>query len=651
MIHVVNMSIAFASQKIFDSVSWHISPNDRIGLVGNNGSGKTTLMKVLAGLQECDEGKIVMSKGVTMGYLPQDGIIHSGNSLFEESASVFTDQRSLKKEEERLLVEMESMDESSEKFHQAAFRLGDIHDSLRMNDGYSIEKNVEKVLIGLGFHHDDLKRSCDEFSGGWQMRIALAKVLLSQPNLLLLDEPTNYLDLEARQFLGTWLKEYPHAIVLVSHDRYFLDQVVGKIADCHDAKLTDYHCNYSKYLIEREERVRRLTLEAERMDEERQRIQSFIDRFRSKASKAVQVQSRVKQLEKLDKIELPSVRKKINFNFPQPERSGKIALEVDDLHAGYEKLPEVLKGLTFNLLRGDKVALIGINGAGKSTLMKCIAGTKTPSSGDYALGHNVKMDYFAQDAHKTLDADASVHDTLKRVAPYEMVPHLRSILGAFLFSGDAVKKKVSVLSGGERNRLALARMLLRPTNLLLMDEPTNHLDLDAKEVLLKSLQKFEGTVMFVSHDRYFLNKLATRVIALDNGKMFEYPGTYPEFLDYLQRHKEKAEKSDPAALERKAERQAKAESKAGRVENYKEEKKRKRDIEKHKKRITQIEEKTETNETEIARLKNVMADPANATNYGELERLDRIKEELKSEVDNLTAEWENCHIKLDELTS
>ena len=641
--------MAFGGQKIFSQVNWHIGPHEHVGLVGNNGSGKSTLMKLLAGMHTPDEGKVSMAKSVTIGYLPQDGVVHEGRTLLDECTSVFGNVKELEAEEKSLLESMANCPEDSEEYEYAAMRLGVVHDHLRVADGYNLEMKVEKVLVGLGFRHSDTGRLCQEFSGGWQMRIALAKVLLAEPNLLLLDEPTNYLDLEAREFLEKWLKEYPFAILLVSHDRFFLDQVVTRISDCHDYDLVDYHCNYSQYLIEREERVQRLIAQAERIEEERQRLTAFIERFRYKASKAVQVQSRVKQLEKLEKIELPSVRRRIHFRFPQPERSGKLALEVKGVFAGYDGNPNVLKSISFDLPRGDKVALVGINGAGKSTLMKCIAGHKSPDAGDIKLGHNVTMDYFAQDIHKTLDKDATVYDTLKQIAPFDMAPYLRNLLGAFLFTGDAVDKKTSVLSGGERNRLALARILLVPSNLLLMDEPTNHLDLDAKEVLLEALQNFDGTVMFVSHDRYFLDKLATRVIALDNGEMFDFPGTYPEFLYYIQKRQDEESQSNPEALAQKVAQEEKAASKQERVERYKEDKKRQREKERLLKLVAQIEEETDQKESKLADITREMCRPEFASDFAGLEKLVKEREKLEKEIAKLTEQWEENSILLEDM--
>ncbi len=649
MIHLVDLVIAYASQTVLDHIGWHIGPNDRIGLVGNNGSGKSTLMKAIAGIHEPDEGQVVAAKSITFGYLPQDGVVHEGRSLLDETASVFGRERELQREERRLREELDREDDSTAEYRQKARRFGEIHDELVQLSAYEMESRIEKVLIGLGFRHEDLPRDCSEFSGGWQMRIALAKVLLQEPNMLLLDEPTNYLDLEARVFLEKWLKDYPNAVLLVSHDRHFLDQVVGRISEIHDGKITDYHCNYTRYLVEREERLERLRAQAERVAAERVRIEAFINRFRYKADKAAMVQSRVKMLEKLDKVEIPSVRKKINFRFPQPRRSGKIALEGIGLSARYGDGPEIFSGVDFKLMRGEKVALVGVNGAGKTTLIRLLAGVKDVASGELVRGYNIDMDYFAQEVHKQLDPEASVYETLSRSAPYDLVPRLRNLLGAFLFSGEDIDKKVAVLSGGERNRLALARMLLVPSNLLLMDEPTNHLDLDAKDVLLNALKRFEGTILFVSHDRYFLDNLATKVYAMEDGRLTVYPGTYSEFLDHLENRKtldiaehSKLAENVAAALEKDL-------SKEERVRKWKEDKQRQRERQRLERRVAELEEGIAAKERGAHNLLKQMAEPQYATNFTELEKLSELKEAIEKELAALTAEWEDLSLQLEEL--
>ncbi len=650
MIHVNNLSLSFGPQDIFREVNWHVGPTDRVGLIGNNGSGKTTLMRLIAGEIEPDEGMVSCAKHTSFAYLPQYGVVHGNRTLYEEASSVFTDVKALQEEETQILADLHTLDDQSAQYRDQAMRLGEIQDRIRFYDGYAMEEKVEKVLTGLGFNREQFTRHCDEYSGGWQMRVALAKVLLKQPNMLLLDEPTNYLDIEARVFLQEWLKNYPHAILLVSHDRFFLDQVITRITDVYNNKLTDYHCNYSDYLVQREERDRQLREKADQIEEERKRLQSWIDRFRYNAKKAPMVQSRVKQLEKLEKIEIPPVRRKIHFNFPQPERSGKVVLEAENLAAGYGDGPDIFSDINFQLVRGEKVALVGVNGAGKTTLIKVLAGLLENRRGAARLGHNVSFDYFAQDVHKQLDPTVTVYQTLERPCPFDLVPQLRKLLGAFLFSGEDIDKKVSVLSGGERNRLALARMLLVPSNLLLMDEPTNHLDLDAKEVLLTALKKFDGTVLFVSHDRYFLDHLTTKVYSLENGECNVFPGGYADFLYYRERHlSQNPVQPTEEELKEEAKQSARMDAKEERVRKWKEEKNRKREIERLTKQTAELEEEVFSLESKAETLVTEMADPKYSTNFAELDKLVVKKEKLDTKIEKVTRQWEESASRLEEL--
>ena len=404
-----------------------------------------------------------------------------------------------------------------------------MQERFRIEDGYHLEQKVATVLRGLGFEPPDLEKATDHLSGGWQMRLALGKLLLGQPDLLLLDEPTNHLDLDARNWLEAYLVDYPHSVILVSHDRYFLDAVVTRIADLALRTITDYHCNYSQYLVQREEKMTRLREAKKRQDEEIARVQEFIDRFRYKATKAAQVQSRIKMLDKVERIDVPPERKRIHFHFPAAPKSGRLVLELKHAHKAYGP-KVVLDDVALHAERGDRIALVGHNGAGKSTLMRLLSAEEAPDRGERVEGHQVVMQYFAQDEATRLDPSLTVYETLAAGSPDTMIPAIRNILGGFLFSGDDVYKKVSVLSGGERTRLAVARMLLRPSNTLLLDEPTNHLDLDSKEVLLDALADYGGTLIFVSHDRYFVERLATRIVEVGAGKALMYPGTYTEYL-------------------------------------------------------------------------------------------------------------------------
>jgi ATP-binding cassette subfamily F protein 3 len=529
VIQLSTLSKSFGGRVLLDAVSWQIDDGDRVGLSGPNGAGKTTLLKMLAGLEEPDSGLITKPSGLTIGYLPQDGLSHSGRTLVEEAGLAFKPLLDMRAEiatlEDRLgddhVTEAEHADMLS--------RYSDLQEEFRRLEGYSIDLKITTVLGGLGFTAADFDKSCETFSGGWQMRIALAKLLLGRPGLLLLDEPTNHLDLEARNWLEEFLTTYPHAVILVSHDRFFLDAVVTRITEIGLRTLTDYVGNYSAYLKERDARMERLRQQKKEQDDEIERMQAFINRFRYQATKAAQVQSRIKMLEKIVPLEIPPGRKRVHFSFPDCAKSGRTVLDLRHVTKSYGA-QRVFAGVSLHIERGDRIALIGPNGAGKSTMMRMLSSVEAPDSGTRTEGHQVVMQYFAQDEATRLDPTLTVYQTLAGDAPLHMVPHIRNILGGFLFSGDDVDKPVRVLSGGERTRLAVARMLLRPSNTLLLDEPTNHLDLDSKDVLLEALEDFGGTLIFVSHDRYFVDKLATKVIDIGGGGALVYPGTYEEFL-------------------------------------------------------------------------------------------------------------------------
>jgi len=528
MIQLSSAGKRYGHKLLFEGVDWLITPKDRIGLVGANGTGKSTLLKVLGGLETLDYGSISIAKGISAGYLPQDGLTLSGRTVFAECMSVFSKLRAMEEEMEQLTASMSELDHASAEYAQVADRYQRVEHEFQTRDGYAIEAQVGSVLTGLGFRKDDWDRQTDEFSGGWQMRIALAKLLLQKPNLLLLDEPTNHLDLEARNWLEEYLTEYPYAFVLISHDRYFLDVTVGKIVEIWNKRIHFYAGNYDKYEEQKTQRREQLDAAYRNQRERIEQLEVFINRFRYQATKAKQVQSRIKELEKMDRIELPEEEKTIHFSFPQPKASGRIVAEFAGIAKSYGE-KEVFRDVSFMIERGDRIALVGVNGAGKSTLIKLLAGKEPPSAGAYRLGHNVQADYFAQDQYKELDQDARIFDDLAELSPRSTQTELRSLLGCFLFSADEVFKRIGVLSGGERNRYALLRMLLHPANFLLLDEPTNHLDMRAKDVLLEALSKYTGTVVFVSHDRYFIDKLATRVFEIGDGRVEVYPGNYEDY--------------------------------------------------------------------------------------------------------------------------
>src|SRR6204780_1155532 len=539
MIQLSGAGKRFGHKLLFENADWLITPHDRIGLVGGNGTGKSTLMKVLAGMDTFDYGSLVVAKGTSAGYLPQDGLTLSGRSVFAECMSVFDDLRAMETELESLTHSMAELDHTSPEYSAVADRYHRVEHEFRTRDGYSIESEVGRVLMGLGFSKEDWPRLTDEFSGGWQMRLALAKLLLQQPKMLLLDEPTNHLDLEARNWLEDYLQNYPHAFVLISHDRYFLDVTVNKIAEIWNKRFWFYTGNYDKFLLQKTQRNEQLLAAYKNQRDRIEQLEMFINRFRYQATKAKQVQSRIKELEKIERIEIPPEEKTIHFSFPQPKPSGRIVAEfenvakvypgkVRDGKIGADK--EVFRNVSFMIERGERIALVGVNGAGKSTLIKLLAGTEKVTRGEYKLGYNVEADYFAQDQYKELDPDARILDDLGDASPGSGETELRSLLGCFLFSDEDVFKKIGVLSGGERGRYALLRLLLHPANFLLLDEPTNHLDLRAKDVLLDALMEYTGTVVFVSHDRYFIDKLATRVFEIGDGKVEVYPGNYEDYL-------------------------------------------------------------------------------------------------------------------------
>jgi ATP-binding cassette, subfamily F, member 3 len=518
----------YGHKLLFEGVDWLITNHDRVGLVGANGTGKSTLLKILAEMETLDYGAVSTAKGISAGYLPQDGLALSGRSVFAECMSVFSKLRTMEQEMEDLTGRMSELDHASTDYAQVADRYQRIEHEFRARDGYAIEAQVGSVLMGLGFQKNDWQRQTEEFSGGWQMRIALAKLLLQKPNLLLLDEPTNHLDLEARNWLEEYLTGYPYTFILISHDRYFLDVTVNKIVEIWNKRIYFYPGNYEKYLSQKTQRREQLDAAYRNQRERIEQLEVFINRFRYQATKAKQVQSRIKELEKIERIELPEEEKTIHFSFPQPKASGRIVAEFAGVAKAYGE-KEVFRDVSFMIERGDRIALVGVNGAGKSTLIKLLADAEDVTKGEYKLGHNVQADYFAQDQYKELDQDSRILDDLGRVSPQSRETELRSLLGCFLFSGEDVFKRIGVLSGGERNRYALLRMLLHPANFLLLDEPTNHLDMRAKDVLLEALSKYTGTVVFVSHDRYFIDNLATRVFEIGEGRVEVYPGNYEDY--------------------------------------------------------------------------------------------------------------------------
>jgi ATP-binding cassette subfamily F protein 3 len=636
MLQLKNLTKEFAGKPLFSNINWRLKKGERVGLVGDNGAGKTTLMRIIAGQIEPSDGELQFAKGATTGYLPQDGIVTRGRTLFAEAMSALSLLQAIEKEIAGLTEWLVVNPHDAPGHDEILMRLGRLQEEFRVRGGYAMESEVGNVLSGLGFAPADWERDCGEFSGGWQMRIALARLLLQKPNVLLMDEPTNHLDIEARNWLEGYLNAYPYSVVLVSHDRFFLDQVCQRIVEVWNNTLTDYHCSYSRYLVLREERVTALREAKRRQDEEVAKIEEFISRFRYKADKAALVQSRIKQLEKIERISIPPERKRIRCRFPDPPKSGRIVMELKGVTRDYgERM--VLNAIDMTIEKGERISLVGHNGAGKSTLMRLLAGGEF-QSGERLPGHNVTIDYFAQDQALELSGKGTVYEELLRDAPYDMVPQLRDILGAFLFSGDDIHKRVDILSGGERNRLALARMLLRPANLLLMDEPTNHLDLFSKEALLDALCAFPGTVVFVSHDRYFIDRLASRVVEVENGRITSYHGDYEYYLakkgasthSTAQKGDHEALTRNPEPLPGKAERQRQREA----------DKQHQREERELAKRRDELESQIELRERGVAELESRMAEPSFFADHEAFRRAGEEHAALSGQVRALYAEWE-----------
>jgi ATP-binding cassette subfamily F protein 3 len=625
MIQLTGAAKRFGPKVLFENLDWLVTPNERVGFVGANGSGKTTLLRILAGLEGLDAGSVSKMKGITIGYLPQDGLTLSGRTVFDECMTVFNELHAMEKEQETLAHKMSEIDPASPEYTQVSERFHRIQSEFHARDGYSLESQAGAVLSGLGFPPEDWTRRTEEFSGGWQMRIALAKLLLEKPNLLLLDEPTNHLDLEARNWLEEYLSSYPNAFVLISHDRYFLDVTVKKIAHLWNKRVTFYTGSFTKFEELKTERLAQLQAAANNQRDRIEQLEAFINRFRAQATKAKQVQSRIKELEKIERIEIPPEEKTIHFRFPQPKPSGRIVAEFKGVSKSYGP-KHVFSGASFVIERGDRIALVGVNGAGKSTLIKLLAGAEPVTSGEYTLGHNAQPDYFAQDQYKELNPNVNLLDDLGTVAPRATQTQLRGILGCFLFSEDDVFKRIGVLSGGERNRYALARMLMMPSNFLLLDEPTNHLDMRAKDVLLTALQEYNGTTVFVSHDRYFIDKLATRVIEVAAGQVQVYPGNYEDYLWRKENRGDPETKPEPVA---KVETTGAGRSKESKLNPIK--------LHLMKERRREIEEEVSRVEGEIADFERALA------NFSSVEKTMKTSERLgrrRADLEALMTEWE-----------
>ena len=645
MISIQNLSMQFTGDDLFSDINFMIREKDRIGLVGKNGAGKTTLIRLIAGLDQPYKGDVVMSDDVTIGYLPQEKFFNSsdeGNKLrtvLDEAMTAFEDYFQIERDLHKLNEQLsEREDYESAEYQRLCEKISHLNERLALMGGHSIEGEAEQILIGLGFEHDDMQRPMNEFSNGWQMRVELAKILLRKPKLLLLDEPTNHLDIESIQWLESFLKNYYGSILMVSHDRAFLDHITIRTIEISGAKIYDYKCSYTEFVERREERIDIQKAAFDNQQREIKDIEAFIERFRYKATKAKQVQSRVKQLQKMEQIQIDDRDKSaIHFKFPPAPHSGKVTLELSNVSKSYGE-KQILENLNLLIPRGEKIAFVGRNGEGKSTLSKIIAGV-LDYEGEIKLGHEVQIGYYAQNQQDMLDPEKTVFETLDDVATGDMRVKVKSLLGAFLFGGEAIEKKVKVLSGGEKARLSLAKMLLFPTNLLILDEPTNHLDMLSKDILKSALIQYDGTLIIVSHDRDFLQGLTNKVYEFKKPYIKEYIGDIYDFLE----EKKLKELDD---LNKKQKTQSTENQISQSRINFELKKQNDREIKRIEREIKKIEEQIESVENDISEMDNVMSDPDSFPNINVDNNWYLTYAEKKDLLQNLMDQWETKQLEL-----
>ncbi len=648
MIDIVNLSLQFGGKYLYRDVNFKINSGDKISLVGSNGTGKSSLLKMLNGMIEPEKGDIFKRKNIAIGYLPQENVTHKGRTLLDEALAGVPDLKELQEKETEITVLLNDPEIDDEEKMGLVEQLGEIHHRLEEIDSYSAEARVEKVLLGLGFMVKDFEKLTDHFSGGWQMRIALAKMLIAENDLMMMDEPTNHLDIDSLEWLTGFLKTYKGALLLVSHDRRFVNAVTTKTLEIFNTDFTVFNGNFDHYLKAKAERDERLEHEYDQQQRKMKDIQQFVDRFRYKSSKAKQVQSRVKMLEKFDKVDLPDFEKSISFKFPEPPKSGEIVYEVKNLSMRFgDNL--VLDKIDLRIERGDKIAFVGPNGAGKSTLSKIIASVLKPTQGEKVPGYNTSIAYFSQEQSEVLDPELDVLETIAMEATDMSLPQIRALAGSFLFSADDVFKKVGVLSGGEKSRVALALLLLKKANLLIMDEPTNHLDYASKQILQQALIKFKGSLVIVSHDVDFLHPIVNKIAEIRRGSFRLFPGTIDYYL--MKRGEEMMERDNPVGtsatvksedssnINRKDQKRAEAEL---RNQKYAATKQINAEIAKLEKRIESLEEKVATLESELALeevYKDVQLTKKKTAEYNS----------AKSELDSVLSKWEKLAEKLENI--
>lgn len=643
MVGVHNLTVEFGSVPLFEGINFVLNKKDKIALVGKNGAGKSTLLKIISGLQSPTSGSVSVPDGITIGYLPQQMILADTKTVKEEAEEVFSHVKELKDQIEKINAELlNRTDYESAEYIDLIDQVSNLNDTLDLFNTDNFEAEIEKTLIGLGFEHRDFNRPTSEFSGGWRMRIELAKILLRRPEVLLLDEPTNHLDIESIQWLENFLKNKAKAIILVSHDRAFIDNVTNRTIEISLGRIYDYDVNYSKFVELRKERIEQQTRAFQNQQKQIQDTEAFIERFRYKATKSVQVQSRIKQLSKIERIEVEQIdNSHISLKFPPAPRSGDYPIIADGLEKTYGE-HTVYSDVTFTLKRGEKVAFVGKNGAGKSTLVKCIM-QEIPYGGVLKIGHNVKIGYFAQNQAQLLDENLSIFDTIDRVAVGDIRTRINDILGAFMFGGEISEKKVKVLSGGEKTRLAMIKLLLEPVNLLILDEPTNHLDMRTKDILKEAISAFDGTVVLVSHDRDFLNGLVDKVYEFANGYVREYLGGIYDFLEKKKiDNLQELERIEPSSKLNNniADKQISASK-----ESYLEKKEKDRLLRSVKRKIEQIEDSISKLEDEIEKIEEKMGlgDVSDVTIYDRHQELNKSLEQEMQKWEEASNELENLN--------
>ncbi len=642
MIDLSNISLQFTGEYLFKNVNLKIHSGDKICLVGSNGTGKSSLLKMFVGGVEPESGSINKQKNIAIGYLPQDHVVHRGKTLIDEVFTALSDIKSLHQKEKEILEQLEPSSLNDEEKEDLVNQLGEVHQRLEELESYSAEYKIEKILTGLGFAEKDFRRLTDEFSGGWQMRIAMAKLLIAQNDLLLFDEPTNHLDLDSLQWLINYIQSFKGSMIIVSHDKNFVNLTTNRTWEIFLRKINPYNGKLNDYLKYKEERDQTLINQRENQQKKIKDTQRFIERFRYKSTKARQVQSRIKQLEKIELVEIPDDEGRVNIRFPNPPPSGAFNVELNSIHKSFGEL-KLFEGIDFRVNRGDKIAFVGPNGAGKTTLSKIIAGKIDINKGERINGHNNIISYYSQDVADSLNPEFDLIETLDSVGSEKSIGQLRSLLGAFLFTGDDVFKKVGVLSGGEKSRLALAKILLSPSNFIILDEPTNHLDYSSKKVLQQALVNFSGSLILVSHDVEFLKPIANRVVDIRTGKIKIYEG---DIEYYFYKRNAETEQVSITKIEQQSDTTSRKDQKRLEAEKRQQRYKATKDL---KERSSKLEKEIHKLEQELEKINAILMNPNSYDNPNQIKELNEKHQKLKLSLDKKVKEWEEVSLKLEEV--